>query len=62
MKHLASPEFWACYRALPKDVRNLADDKFKLLKAEPRHASLHLKKVRRSGAFGRAALASTIEL
>jgi len=47
LKHLASPEFWACYRALPKDVQELADDKFKLLKAEPRHPSLHLKKVGR---------------
>lgn len=47
MRHLASLEFWACYRALPKDVRKLADNKFKLLKTEPRHPSLHLKKVGR---------------
>ena len=47
MRHFASPEFWACYRALPKDVQELADEKYKLLKADPRHPSLQLKKVRR---------------
>jgi len=47
LKHLASPEFWASYRALPKDVQELADEKFKLLKSEPRHPSLHLKTVGR---------------
>jgi hypothetical protein len=47
LKHLASPEFWGCYRALPKEVQELADDKFKLLKTDPRHPSLHLKKVGR---------------
>jgi len=35
LKHLASPEFWACYRALPKDVQELADEKFELLNADP---------------------------
>jgi hypothetical protein len=47
LKHLASPEFWTCYRALPKDVQELADKKFKLLESEPRHPSLRLKKVGR---------------
>jgi hypothetical protein len=47
LRHLASPEFWASYRALPKDVQELADEKFKLLKSEPRHPSLHLKKAGR---------------
>ena len=47
MRHFASPEFWACYRALPKDVQELADEKYKLLKGDPRRRSLHLKKVRR---------------
>ncbi|MBI4518476.1 MAG: hypothetical protein HY699_21970 [Deltaproteobacteria bacterium] len=32
---------------MPKDVQELADEKYKLLKADPRHPSLQLKKVRR---------------
>ena len=43
MKHFASPDFWF-HRALPPDARELADSKFKLLKSDPRHASLRLKK------------------
>ncbi len=48
MTHRASQRFWTCYHALPDDVRRLADENFRLLKADPRHPSLHLKKV---GAF-----------
>lgn len=47
MKHFASPEFWACYRALPKPVQELADKSFALLKNDPYHPSLHFKKVGR---------------
>ena len=46
-RHHASPDFWACYRALPASVRELADKAFELLKADPQHASLHFKKVGR---------------
>ena len=45
MKHLASPGFWALYRTLPSDVRELADKNFKLLRSDSRHPSLHFKKV-----------------
>lgn len=45
MKHLASPRFWRHYRLLPESVRNLANKNFELLKADPHHPSLHLKKV-----------------
>lgn len=45
MKHFASPEFWACYRSLPAEVQRLADKNFELLKENPRHSSLRLKKV-----------------
>ena len=45
MKHLASPRFWRLYRNLPHAVRNLADKNFELLKADPHHPSLHLKKI-----------------
>ena len=45
MRHLASPKFWAAYRALPQPVRALADKNFALLKADPDHPSLHFKRV-----------------
>ncbi|MFL9827650.1 type II toxin-antitoxin system RelE family toxin [Rhodoplanes sp. SY1] len=47
MKHLASPDFWTAYRRLPDAVRDLADKNFALLKQDPRHPSLHMKKVGR---------------
>ena len=45
MKHSASSRFWLQYRALPKNVRDLADKSFQLLKANPAHPSLHFKKL-----------------
>ncbi|BBO17898.1 conserved hypothetical protein [Candidatus Brocadia pituitae] len=45
MKHFTSPDFWACYQILPESVQNLADKNFKLLKNNPFHPSLHLKKI-----------------
>ncbi len=45
MKHYASPQFWALYRALPEPIRDLADKNYMLLKANPRHPSLRLKKI-----------------
>ncbi|HUI57090.1 MAG TPA: hypothetical protein VLY04_19075 [Bryobacteraceae bacterium] len=45
MIHRASPAFWLCYNALPASVRELADRAFMLLKRDPRHPSLHFKKV-----------------
>ncbi|MCI0435266.1 MAG: hypothetical protein L0271_16740 [Gemmatimonadetes bacterium] len=47
MKHYASPEFWRRYRALPPGVRKAADQAYDHLKRDPRHPSLHLKKVGR---------------
>jgi len=47
MKHFASPAFWALYNSLPEAVRRLADKKFTLLKANPQHPSLHLKRIGR---------------
>jgi hypothetical protein len=43
--HHAAPDFWVLYRSLPADTRALADRAFALLKADPHHPSLHLKKV-----------------
>ena len=45
MKHRANPRFWRAYRALPSDIRQLADRSYKLLKDNPAHPSLHFKKV-----------------
>jgi hypothetical protein len=47
LTHHASSGFWECYDALPKTVRELADKQFALLKANPQHPSLHLKRVKR---------------
>ncbi len=45
MRHLASPSFWECYEKLPAHVQQLADKNFALLKENPEHPSLHVKKV-----------------
>jgi hypothetical protein len=45
MKHFATPEFWSHYRQLPAEIRQLADKNFELLQQNPRHSSLHFKKV-----------------
>jgi len=45
--HHASPSFWASYRQLPADARAGADRAFVFLKADPKHPSLHFKKVGR---------------
>jgi len=47
LKHFASPEFWGLYRSLPQPIQDLADKSYTLLKNDPRHPSLHLKKVGR---------------
>jgi hypothetical protein len=45
LKHFTSHRFWERYDRLPAAVRELADQSFELLKANPRHPSLHLKKI-----------------
>ncbi len=47
MTHFASQEFWRLYEQLPENIRRLADKNFEILKADPRHPSLRLKKVGR---------------
>lgn len=47
MRHFASPAFWEAYTKLPSSVQALADRNFALLKENPRHASLRLRKVGR---------------
>jgi hypothetical protein len=45
LRHFTSSDFWTLYHKLPKDVRQLADKNFALLKADPRHPSLQLKRL-----------------
>ena len=47
MRHFASPDFWACFGALPTQVQELARKNYELLKKNPEHPSLHFKKVGR---------------
>ncbi|MEK6666253.1 MAG: hypothetical protein AABZ20_07505 [candidate division NC10 bacterium] len=47
MTHHASPAFWSCYRFLPQDIQKLADQAYDRLKQDPRHPSLHFKKIGR---------------
>jgi hypothetical protein len=43
--HFTTPQFWKLYGQLPASLQDLADKNFKLLKENPRHPSLHFKKV-----------------
>ena len=47
MRHFASASYWIAYQALPRQVRKQADTQYDLLKRDPRHPSLHFKKVGR---------------
>ena len=45
MKHFASRRFWQLYAGLSPEVRELADHAYQRLKSDPRHPSLHFKKI-----------------
>lgn len=45
MRHMTLPRFWQHYRQLPGEIQRLADKGFELLKADPHHPALQLKKV-----------------
>jgi hypothetical protein len=47
MRHFASRRFWEAYDRLPQNMRSVADKNYALLKENPRHPSLQLKKVGR---------------
>jgi hypothetical protein len=46
LKHFTSPDFWALFNDLPPEIQKLARANYELLKANPRHPSLHFKKAR----------------
>jgi mRNA-degrading endonuclease RelE of RelBE toxin-antitoxin system len=45
MRHSTTPSFRSDYEKLPRNIRELADKNFALLKENPQHPSLHFKKV-----------------
>ena len=45
VNHFTSPDYWTLYNRLPSQVRRTADKCFALLKSDPNHPSLHLKKI-----------------
>jgi mRNA-degrading endonuclease RelE of RelBE toxin-antitoxin system len=45
MIHHTSSSFWKCYYSLSEDIQDQADKRFDLLKENPRHPSLHFKKI-----------------
>lgn len=64
MKHFTSPQFWKHYNELPHKIRNIADKNFEILKKDPHHPSLKLKKVNqyRSVRVGRKYRAVSVEV
>jgi len=48
LNHFTSGRFWFYYRQLPPEIQKLADKNFEILRSDPRHKFLRLKKV---GAF-----------
>ncbi|WP_295454263.1 hypothetical protein [uncultured Thiodictyon sp.] len=47
MKHKTTARFWNCFYALPEAVQGVTRKNYELLKQNPRHPSLQLKKVGR---------------
>ena len=45
MNHHTSPSFWVAFEKLPREIQELARANYELLRENPRHPSLHFKKV-----------------
>ena len=45
IKHYAAPSFWVVYEQLPESIKKLAAKNYDLLKENPKHPSIHFKKV-----------------
>lgn len=43
--HFTTRRFWEYYKALPETIQEIADQSYELLKTNPSHPSLHLKRV-----------------
>jgi hypothetical protein len=46
VRHIKDPRFQPLYDALPARIRVSADKSFALLKQDPKHPSLHFKRVK----------------
>ncbi len=46
MRHFKDRDFRTLYDALPPQIRKLADKNFALLRRNPKHPSLHFKRIR----------------
>ena len=45
VSHFATAQFWELYSQLPQEIQYLADKNYELLRNNPRHPSLHFKRV-----------------
>jgi hypothetical protein len=45
LKHYTSSDFWESYQHLPIEIQKLADKNYELLKNNPSHPSLNLKRI-----------------
>jgi hypothetical protein len=45
VKHRTTARFWRCFHSLPEAAQGIARKNYELLKRNPRHPSLHFKKV-----------------
>ena len=43
--HKTIDRFWKCLDRLPENVQKVARENFELLKINPKHSSLHFKKI-----------------
>jgi len=43
--HKATMRFWSCFNQLPQSTQRLAKKNYALLKEDPKHPSLHFKKI-----------------
>ena len=51
-KFKATAKFWEYYDSLPSSIQKLADKKYELLRQDPRHPSLRLKKLQHRDYWG----------
>ena len=47
MPHKTSSTFWKYFNKLPEKIKKLSKSQFNLLKQNPSHPSLHLKKIKK---------------
>jgi hypothetical protein len=45
LNHYTSSDFWLLYEKLPTEIQKLADKNYELLKENPQHPSLQLKRI-----------------